>query len=70
LDDRDKKTSPGVKFAESELIGIPHRVVVSPRSLADGVVEYTNRCSGEKQLIEKASLMEFLGNAVTIDAGN
>ncbi|MEQ8953301.1 MAG: proline--tRNA ligase, partial [Gammaproteobacteria bacterium] len=33
LDDRDKKTSPGVKFAESELIGIPHRVVVSSRGL-------------------------------------
>ena len=38
LDDRDKKTSPGVKFADSELIGIPHRLVISPRSLADGVV--------------------------------
>ena len=43
LDDRDKKTSPGVKFAESELIGIPHRVVISPRSLADGVVEYLSQ---------------------------
>ena len=29
LDDRDKKTSPGIKFADMELIGIPHRIVVS-----------------------------------------
>lgn len=60
LDDRDKKTSPGVKFAESELIGIPHRVVISARSLADGVVEYTNRKSGEKQQINKADLLGFI----------
>jgi len=60
LDDRDKKTSPGVKFAESELIGIPHRVVISARSLADGLVEYTNRKTGEKQQLEKDALLPFL----------
>ena len=51
LDDRDRKTSPGVKFAESELIGIPHRLVVSPRALAEGGVEYTSRRSGEKSIM-------------------
>ena len=51
LDDRDRKTSPGVRFAESELIGIPHRLVVSPRALADGGVEYTCRRSGGKSLV-------------------
>lgn len=60
LDDRDKKTSPGVKFADSELIGIPHRFVVSPRSLADGVVEYKGRSEGEKQLINKDEISDFL----------
>ena len=70
LDDRDKKTSPGVKFAESELIGIPHRVVVSPRSLADGVVEYTNRGTGEKQAIAKEGVMEFLAGTINIHAGD
>lgn len=60
LDDRDKKTSPGVKFAESELIGFPHRVVVSARSLADGTVEYTSRRSGEKQAIKKEEILDFL----------
>ncbi|WP_421683977.1 proline--tRNA ligase [Stutzerimonas urumqiensis] len=43
LDDRDKKTSPGVKFADMELIGIPHRIVVSERGLAEGQVEYRHR---------------------------
>ena len=60
LDDRDKKTSPGVKFADSELMGIPHRFVVSPRSLADGVVEYKNRVEAEKQLIDKDEVVTLL----------
>lgn len=60
LDDRDKKTSPGVKFAESELIGFPHRVVVSARSLADGNVEYTSRRTGEKQGIPANEIVDFL----------
>jgi len=60
LDDRDKKTSPGVKFADSELIGIPHRIVVSPRTLADGVVEYKKRDASEKQLINKDLVIDFL----------
>jgi prolyl-tRNA synthetase len=60
LDDRDKKTSPGVKFADSELMGLPHRLVISPRSLADGVIEYKNRVAAEKQLIETDQIASFL----------
>lgn len=45
LDDRDAR--PGVKFADAELIGVPYRVTVGPKSLADGVVELTARGSGE-----------------------
>ncbi|GIT23193.1 MAG: hypothetical protein CM1200mP40_28750 [Gammaproteobacteria bacterium] len=59
LDDRDKKTSPGVKFAESELIGIPHRVVISPRSLADGVVEYTSRRMARNRKFKKREIRGF-----------
>ncbi len=62
LDDRDKKTSPGVKFAESELIGIPHRLVISPRTLADGSIEHLNRRSGEKTMIDKDSGDSFLAS--------
>jgi prolyl-tRNA synthetase len=43
LDDRDHKTSPGVKFADAELLGIPHRLVVSDRHLAERTVEYKQR---------------------------
>jgi len=41
LDDRDER--PGVKFADSELIGIPYRVTVGPRGVTDGVMELTAR---------------------------
>jgi prolyl-tRNA synthetase len=41
LDDRDER--PGVKFADTELIGIPHRVVVGDRGLERGVLEYRHR---------------------------
>ncbi|MEQ8314039.1 MAG: proline--tRNA ligase [Gammaproteobacteria bacterium] len=60
LDDRDKKTSPGVKLAESELIGFPHRIVVSARTLAEDNVEYTARRDGEKQMINKDQAKDFL----------
>jgi prolyl-tRNA synthetase len=41
LDDRDVR--PGVKFADLELLGIPHRVVIGDRGLADGALEYRSR---------------------------
>ena len=62
MDDRDKKTSPGVKLVESELIGIPHRIVVSPRSLAEGTVEYVRRAEGKKQAISMEKILGFLAN--------
>jgi prolyl-tRNA synthetase family II len=49
IDDRDMR--PGVKFADAELIGIPFRVSVGARDLADGVVEITTRATGEKERV-------------------
>jgi prolyl-tRNA synthetase len=46
IDDRDER--PGVKFRDAELTGIPVRVSVGSRDLADGVVEVTRRATGEK----------------------
>ena len=46
LDDRDD-VRPGVKFADAELIGIPHRVVIGERGLKSGSVEYQNRREGK-----------------------
>jgi prolyl-tRNA synthetase len=45
LDDRDAR--PGVKFADSELIGIPHRIVIGDRGLAAGSLEYRHRSETE-----------------------
>ena len=45
LDDRDDR--PGVKFADADLIGIPHRIVVGDRALAQGTVEYRRRGDAE-----------------------
>ncbi|MCK5360435.1 MAG: hypothetical protein KAJ95_07400, partial [Gammaproteobacteria bacterium] len=38
---------PGVMFADMELIGIPHRIVIGDRGLKNGVVEYKSRLQGE-----------------------
>jgi len=60
LDDRDKKTSPGIKFADMELIGIPHRIVVSDRSLAEGNLEYKSRTESEAQVLPVADVLSFI----------
>jgi len=67
LDDRDKKTSPGVKFADMELIGIPHRVVVSDRGLANSQVEYKKRGNADSEDIAVSEIVGFLKKAVRID---
>ena len=45
LDDRDAR--PGVKFADSELMGIPHRIVIGDRGLDAGKLEYRHRSASE-----------------------
>lgn len=60
LDDRDKKTSPGVKFADMELVGIPHRIVVSDRGLADGNVEYKARRAADKEVIALDDILNHI----------
>ena len=44
----DRKERPGIMFADAELIGIPHTLVIGDRSLDKGIVEYKDRNSGEK----------------------
>ncbi len=57
LDDRNERA--GVMFADMELIGIPHQIVIGEKNLEQGLIEYKNRRTGEKQLIEKEKLVEF-----------
>ena len=47
LDDRDARA--GVKFADSELIGIPYRVTMGPRGIKEGMVEFTTRTTMETE---------------------
>ncbi|WP_067867509.1 proline--tRNA ligase [Neptuniibacter marinus] len=66
LDDRDKKTSPGVKFADMDLMGIPHRVVISPRGLETGTLEYKGRRDAEKQDVKVDDLMSVLAERINL----
>ena len=58
LDDRGER--PGVMFAEADLIGIPHRLVIGERGLNEGTVEYKARLASEAQSIPLANLVEFV----------
>ena len=61
LDDRNER--PGVKFADMELTGIPHRFVVSDRGLAAGTLEYKGRRDADKQDLNIEEALPFLANA-------
>lgn len=60
----DRKERPGVMFADMELIGVPHMVVIGEKNLANGEIEYKNRRTGEKQMIAKAQLLDFLKSQI------
>ena len=60
----DRKASPGVKFADIELIGIPHRVVISDRGLAEGVVEYQYRKAVDKEDVALDDIIYLLKERV------
>jgi prolyl-tRNA synthetase len=56
----DRKERPGVMFADSELIGIPHRLVVGERGLDKGEIEYKGRCDKKAQNVPLESVIEFI----------
>jgi prolyl-tRNA synthetase len=56
LDDRDDR--PGVKFADSDLIGIPHRITVGERSLKEGNVEYRYRSETDSAAIALGDVLQ------------
>ena len=59
LDDRGLR--PGAMFGDIELIGIPHRVVVSERGLQAGTLEYRQRSADASENITEAGFLERLG---------
>ncbi len=62
LDDRDARA--GVKFADAELVGIPFRVTLGPKALADGEVEFTPRASGETTRVGIDAIVDQVADAV------
>ena len=62
----DRKERPGVKFADCELIGIPLRVTVGERSLADGVVEIQGRREAEATRVAIADAAQHLAGRVSV----
>ena len=56
----DRKERPGVMFADMELLGVPHSIVIGERNLDAGKCEYKNRRTGEKQLVDLEGLDEFI----------
>jgi len=62
LDDRDARA--GVKFADAELVGIPYRVTLGPKALADGQVELTDRASGETERVALDKIVDTLAQQI------
>jgi prolyl-tRNA synthetase len=58
LDDRDVR--PGVMFADMELIGIPHRLVISDKGLAAGELEYRARDAAENEMLPAEGIMDAI----------
>ncbi|UYG01523.1 proline--tRNA ligase [Halomonas sp. GD1P12] len=66
LDDRD--TRPGVKFADLELMGVPHRIVIGDRSLDNGELEYKGRRDAEATMVAEDQIVAFLGEKSGLNA--
>jgi prolyl-tRNA synthetase len=56
----DRKARPGVMFADAELIGIPHRLVISDRGLAAGELEYRHRSDAESRNLKREEALKLL----------
>jgi prolyl-tRNA synthetase len=64
LDDRDER--PGVMFADMELIGIPHRIVIGERGLKEGMLEYQGRQDAAAQTIPLQNVLEFVKSKLCV----
>jgi len=61
LDDRDER--PGIKFADADLIGIPHRLVIGERGLDAGTIEYKQRAAEDSENIAIDNVYDFLNDS-------
>ncbi|MCX7114565.1 MAG: proline--tRNA ligase [Gammaproteobacteria bacterium] len=67
LDDREER--PGVKFADSDLIGIPHRIVIGPKHLQNDQIEYKARVASEPELMSVEAVKKMLEGRCRVDKG-
>jgi prolyl-tRNA synthetase len=67
IDDRDER--PGVKFKDAELTGIPVRVSVGSRDLADGVVEVVSRATGQKNRVPTDRVVRHVRDLLAAPSG-
>ncbi|MCB1801963.1 MAG: proline--tRNA ligase [Gammaproteobacteria bacterium] len=65
FDDRDAR--PGVMFADMELIGIPHRVVIGERGLANGEIEYRARKDSDNSMLPLAGFVDFIRDRIAAE---
>ncbi len=56
----DRKERPGAMFADSDLMGIPHRLVIGERSLEKGLIEYKNRRAAESEDLHADDILETI----------
>ena len=56
----DRKERPGIMFADADLIGVPHRIVVGDKSLANNEVEYKSRSAEQSENLPQESAFEFI----------
>ncbi len=56
----DRKERPGVMFADMELIGVPHTIVIGDRNLDNGEIEYKHRRDAEKKMIKSDEIVSYL----------
>jgi len=60
----DRKERPGVMFADSELIGVPHRIVISERGIDDNSAEYKHRTSRDAEQVPFEQLVDYLKDKI------
>jgi prolyl-tRNA synthetase len=64
LDDRGER--PGAMFADWELIGVPHRVVIGERSLKEGILEYQGRRDEAATPVALAEMVAFIKQRLAV----
>lgn len=60
MDDRNERT--GIKFADMELIGIPHMIIIGEKALKDGEIEYSDRKDGNKIRVKLEDIRSFIAS--------